>query len=75
MKRPLPGIAFLGLGYIGLCTATSFALKGFKVAGVDVEQKSSLDRLWQGSVSRTGPRPTIEESSKLKTTDSFDRYE
>ena len=31
-------VAVIGLGYIGLPTAASFAAKGKRVAGVDVKQ-------------------------------------
>jgi len=36
MKQTL-GIAVIGLGKLGLCTAACFASKGFKVTGVDID--------------------------------------
>lgn len=32
-------IAFLGLGYVGLCTAVAFAAQGFEVTGIDVDSE------------------------------------
>ncbi len=37
MRNPFQKIAFIGLGYVGLCTAVTFASKGFEVVGVDVD--------------------------------------
>jgi UDPglucose 6-dehydrogenase len=34
-----PKISVVGLGYVGLCTAVCFALKGFHVIGVDIERE------------------------------------
>lgn len=56
-KRPLPGeirlrfqsVCVLGLGYIGLPTASTLAKSGIKVFGVDVDQKV-LDNLKEGQI-------------------------
>ncbi len=42
-------IAVIGLGYIGLPTATVLALRGFDVIGVDVSQQV-VDTLKQGKI-------------------------
>jgi UDPglucose 6-dehydrogenase len=39
MGRESDTVAFLGLGYVGLCTATVMASKGIRVIGVDVDEK------------------------------------
>jgi UDPglucose 6-dehydrogenase len=37
MKNPPRKVAFLGLGYVGLCTAAAFASRGFEVIGIDID--------------------------------------
>lgn len=49
MDNNIYDIAVVGLGYIGLPTATIFASKGKRVAGVDVKQ-STVDSVNQGLV-------------------------
>ncbi len=39
MKRNPARISFLGLGYVGLCTAAAFAAQGFKTISIDVDNK------------------------------------
>ena len=37
MGRDYTKISFVGLGYVGLCTATVFATKGIHVTGIDID--------------------------------------
>ncbi len=37
MKGNTRSISVLGLGYVGLCTAATFAAKGFKTLGIDID--------------------------------------
>ncbi len=37
MKGNTGSISVLGLGYVGLCTATTFAASGFKTLGIDID--------------------------------------
>src|SRR6058998_421611 len=74
MKDPYRKIAFLGLGYVGLCTAVTFAARGFKVVGVDVDPEKiraissgqapfhepGLDRLLTRAVKSRRLTPTTE---------------
>src|SRR3977135_3863433 len=42
IKQP-DQVAFVGLGYVGLCTAVTFAARGFRTTGVEVDpEKRSL---------------------------------
>lgn len=34
-----PRLSIFGLGYVGLCTAVSFAYRGFQVIGIDIDEK------------------------------------
>jgi UDP-N-acetyl-D-mannosaminuronic acid dehydrogenase len=49
MSETIFDVAVIGLGYIGLPTAASFAAKGKRVAGVDVKQ-STVDAVNRGEV-------------------------
>ncbi len=40
-------VAFVGLGYVGLCTATVMASKGIRIIGVDVDEKR-IEQLRKG---------------------------
>jgi UDPglucose 6-dehydrogenase len=39
MRRGLDTVSFVGLGYVGLCTATVMASKGIRIIGVDVDDR------------------------------------
>ncbi len=39
MKSGLGSISVIGMGYVGLCTATAFASKGFRTVGIDIDEK------------------------------------
>ena len=49
MDETIFDVAVIGLGYIGLPTAASFAAKGKRVAGIDVKQ-STVDAVNRGEV-------------------------
>ena len=36
-------VSFVGLGYVGLCTAVAFANRGFDTLGVDVDLERVID--------------------------------
>src|SRR5438552_4482616 len=37
MKRGSESVSFIGLGYVGLCTAAVLASRGMKIIGVDID--------------------------------------
>ncbi len=39
MKRQNPIVSVIGLGYVGLCTAATFASRGFNTIGIDVDEE------------------------------------
>src|SRR3989442_9274008 len=39
MRRASDTVSFVGLGYVGLCTATVMASKGIRIVGVDVDDR------------------------------------
>ncbi len=39
MTRPSLSVSIVGLGYVGLCTAVSFASRGFDTLGVDIDSQ------------------------------------
>src|SRR5713101_409852 len=39
MGRQPDSVSFVGLGYVGLCTATVMASRGIRIIGVDVDEK------------------------------------
>lgn len=47
MRRASDTVAFVGLGYVGLCTATVMASKGIRIIGVDVDD-NRIDQLRRG---------------------------
>jgi len=50
MKRREPGkVSFVGLGYVGLCTAAVFASKGLNMIGVDIDGEK-ISKLTKGEV-------------------------
>src|SRR6266571_9483833 len=50
MKRREPGkVSFVGLGYVGLCTAAVFASKGLNIMGVDIDGEK-ISKLTKGEV-------------------------
>ncbi len=38
MKPRRGSISIVGMGYVGLCTAATFASKGFKTIGIDIDE-------------------------------------
>ena len=48
MRRESDAVSFIGLGYVGLCTATVIASKGIKTIGVDVDEKR-IEQLRKGN--------------------------
>ncbi len=47
MKSGLGSISVIGMGYVGLCTATAFASKGFRTVGIDIDEKK-VEQIQQG---------------------------
>ena len=47
MPRVSRTVAFVGLGYVGLCTATVMASKGIRILGIDVDDKR-IEQLRRG---------------------------
>jgi len=38
LRKKTAAVSFIGLGYVGLCTATVFAAKGLKTVGIDIDK-------------------------------------
>ena len=70
MTRPrhLPGISIVGLGYVGLSTAVSFASRGIRVIGVDVDQER-LAALRRGNppIHEAGLSPLLKKAVRSGT--------
>ena len=47
MKSGLVAISVIGMGYVGLCTAATFASKGFRTIGIDIDEKR-IEKIQQG---------------------------
>ena len=47
MRRDSDTVSFVGLGYVGLCTATVMASKGIRIIGVDVDERR-IEQLRKG---------------------------
>ena len=47
IKQKKPKISVIGVGYVGLCTAVSFASKGYSVISNDID-KEKIDKINQG---------------------------
>src|SRR5256885_6367060 len=75
-------VSFIGLGYVGLCTAVTFATRGFETLGVEVDSEKlsliesarapihepQLDRLL-GNALRSGRLKVTKELSSVAATD------
>src|SRR3970040_333990 len=48
MKRKTPSVSFVVLGYVGLCTAAVFALRGVEALGIDID-KEKLGNIARGT--------------------------
>ena len=59
-------IAVIGLGYIGLPTATVLALRGFDVLGVDISQQV-VDTLKQGEIHIVEPDLDVSVAAAIKS--------
>jgi len=62
----LTKIAVIGMGYIGLPTATVLALRGFDVLGVDVSQQV-VDTLKQGKIHIVEPDLDVSVAAAIKS--------
>ena len=47
MKSRKTVVSIIGLGYVGLCTAVTFASRGIKIIGIDVDRKR-VEQLQKG---------------------------
>lgn len=75
MPEKPQAVSFIGLGYVGLCTATVFAAKGIKTLGVDIDRERVAE-IAKGRSPFHEPRlePLLKKTLKQKklevTTDS-----
>ncbi|MGI0090272.1 MAG: hypothetical protein ACREBS_01055, partial [Nitrososphaerales archaeon] len=54
-NKRLPGISIVGLGYVGLATAVCFASRGYRVFGVEIdERKCELIRSGKSPIHEQG---------------------
>jgi len=47
MRSRKTAVSIIGLGYVGLCTAATFASRGIKIIGIDVDRKR-VEQLQKG---------------------------
>src|SRR5438445_5347840 len=38
LKRKLAAVSIVGMGYVGLCTAATFASRGIRTVGIDIDE-------------------------------------
>lgn len=55
MKRSTNSISIIGLGYVGLCTAATFASRGIRTVGIDVDQER-VEQIRKGKAPVREPR-------------------
>src|SRR6266487_4044211 len=55
MKRESESVSFIGLGYVGLCTAAVLASRGMKIIGVDIDGEK-IAKLAKGETPLHEPR-------------------
>src|SRR5205807_9533631 len=67
MRRRSDTVSFVGLGYVGLCTATAFASKGIRVVGIDIDTER-IQKLSSGIAPFHEPRlaPMLKTAIKKK---------
>ena len=68
LGKPTITLAFVGLGYVGLSTAVCFASRGFRVLGIDVDEKK-VETIAKGTspIHEDGLEPLLRVSLKKKT--------
>src|SRR5207302_6456273 len=55
MKQESESVSFIGLGYVGLCTAAVLASRGMKIIGVDIDGEK-IEKLAKGETPLHEPR-------------------
>src|SRR5439155_600746 len=67
MKRESESVSFIGLGYVGLCTAAVLASRGMKIIGVDIDGEK-IAKLAKGETPLHEPRLTSMLKSAITNT-------
>src|SRR6266566_3620262 len=65
MKRESESASFIGLGYVGLCTAAVLASRGMKIIGVDIDGEK-IAKLAKGETPLHEPRLASMLKSAIK---------
>src|SRR5207245_8607692 len=65
MKRESESVSFIGLGYVGLCTADVLASRGMKIIGVDIDGEK-IAKLAKGETPLHEPRLASMLKSAIK---------
>src|SRR6266566_2537424 len=65
MKRESESVSFIGLGYVGLCTAAVLASGGMKIIGVDIDSEK-IAKLAKGETPFHEPRLASMLKSAIK---------
>src|SRR5438128_1022798 len=65
MKRESESVSFIGLGYVGLCTAAVLASRGMKIIGVDIDGEK-IAKLAKGDTPLHEPRLASMLKSAIK---------
>src|SRR6266487_3755969 len=65
MKRESESVSFIGLGYVGLCTAAVLASRGMKIIGVDIDGEK-IAKLAKGETPLHEPRLASMLKSAIK---------
>ncbi len=77
MKRSTgDSVAFVGLGYVGLATAACMASRGYRVHGIDVDEKRlEIVRSGRAPIHEKGLEPLLRSSIRKKTLELSSNYE
>jgi UDPglucose 6-dehydrogenase len=71
MKRSSDSISIIGLGYVGLCTAATFASRGIRTVGIDID-KTRVEQIRKGKAPLHEPRldRMLKSAVKMKLLDA-----
>jgi UDPglucose 6-dehydrogenase len=71
MKTRLGSISIIGLGYVGLCTAATFASRGIQTVGIDIDEER-IRQIQKGNAPLHEPQlnPMLNKAVKRKLLDA-----
>src|SRR5713101_7866287 len=71
LKTKTPAVSIVGMGYVGLCTAATFASRGIKTIGIDIDEKR-VEQIRKGKAPFHEPQldPMLKKAVKSKLLDA-----